>query len=598
MSIYRSKRHVLFAISVLVFFLNYHTVVAEATSDPNHPVYRSLDRWMARGLVDQLPVMQPYPQSELEALLKNVIRRGSPAERRQAEQFLHEITPREEERSWYATPFTEVRLFTRDDETQPKGAIGFDIAARLNETISIGASAGGYAIERDAEDLIPQGLRPTDDIVDDNAKVTIRGREVYTLLQINTQTTLEWDNLWLQAGIFRRSYGPYHDESPVISRYAPQSGNFILQYDLGRLRYTGTLSSHTATAQFEDIDDLDELDNVDLNQDGFDDFERDTFQVPGKHLFIHSFGFKPTDWVELSIFEAVVFGPRLEPVYLVPLKFMWHAQGTAAFADNSLVGATVDLRPLPGIRVPLVVYVDDASFNDLTKFDFDTKYKMATVGAIQWAPRSAWRPMFEVSYEATFPYMYTHAGLDPYTTEANFNNYLHQDTSIGNGLLPNSDRARLTASVGPLWWLDIEVMGSLQRHGNASEGYLDQYLSDGGYADNGREGTFFVYDADDDNPNPDDLGWTRGDLTYNHRFGFLTQDHIETTYQAGISADAIMPVGRSFIRLSGGYTFEYVETPLLYVWSETANLNGGGGRTTTGDNEVNHYIEFKVKYSY
>jgi len=574
------------------------TLTAEPTSDPNHPVYRDLDRWLARGLVDRLPVMHPFPLSELETLLQAVITRGTPRERAEAERYLREITPRTDEGRMYGAPFVEGRLFTRDDEVQPKAALGFDIGGRINETISVGASVGGYAIERDAADLIPAGERVTDDIVDDNAKVTVRGRDIYTLLQINSQTTFERDNLWLQAGIFRRSYGPFHDESPVISRFAPQSGNFILQYDLGPLRYTGTLSSHTATAVFKDIDEPGSDKNIDVNQDGFDDFENRTMQVPGKHLFIHSFGFRPADWVELSIFEAVVFGPRLEPVYLVPLKFMWHAQGTAAFADNSLIGATIDLRPLPGLRIPVIVYVDDASFNDMVAFDFDTKYKMATASAIQWAPDAGWEPMFEVSYETVFPYMYTHAGLDPYTTEGNYNNYLHQNTSIGTGLLPNSDRARLTAGVSPARWLELEAMGSIQRHGNASEGHLDQYLNDGGYYDNGREGEFFVYDNDSDNPNPDDLDWTRGDLTFNDRFGFLTQDHIEYTYQAGMSGAVVMPVGRSTIRVAGGYTFEYVQNPLVYLWSETAGLNGGGGRTTTDDDEVNHYVEFEVRYTY
>ncbi|MDA3949448.1 MAG: hypothetical protein PF508_09485 [Spirochaeta sp.] len=570
-------------------------LVAEPTSDPNHPVYRALDRWQARGLVDQLPVMQPYPLSELETVLDTVIARGTVREREEAERFLAEITPRDPDKNLYGAPFTEARLFTRDDEIQPKGAIGVDFGGHLNETISIGGSAGGYAIERDAADLLPSGERATDDIVDDNAKVTIRGRDVYTLLQINSQTTFEWENLWIQAGIFRRSYGPFHDESPVISRFAPQSGNFILQYDLGPLRYTGTLSSHTATAVFKEIDEIDSAKNIDVNQDGFDDFENRTLQVPGKHLFIHSFGFQPTDWIELSIFEAVVFGPRLEPAYLVPLKFMWHAQGTAAFADNSLIGASMDLRPLPGVRIPVIVYVDDASFNDLASFDFDTKYKMATASAIQWAPDAGWEPMFEVSYETVFPYMYSHAGLDPYTPEANFNNYLHQGTSIGNGLLPNSDRARITAGIAPARWLELEVMGSLQRHGNASEKYLDQYLNDGGYYDNGREGEFFVYD---DGNEPDDLDWTRGDLTYNDRFGFLTQEHIEWRYQTGLSGDIVAPVGRSTIRLGAGYTFEYIQNPLVYVWSETGGLNGGGGRTTTDDDEVNHYLEFELRYTY
>ena len=229
-------------------------ISAEMTVDPNHPVYRAMERWITRGLVDQVPVIQPYSLTELEQILNNVMRRGSSRERAEAERFLAEITPRGE-RSFYGAPFVTGRVYTKDDEIQPKGALGIDAGGRLNDTLSIGASFGGWAIERGAEDLIPSGFRATEDVLEDNAKVNVAGRDIYTLLQINTQTTAEWDDLSIRAGIHRRSYGPFHDESPVISRYAPQAGNVTLQYDIGPLRYTASLSSHTATAVFQDIED-------------------------------------------------------------------------------------------------------------------------------------------------------------------------------------------------------------------------------------------------------------------------------------------------------------------------------------------------------
>jgi hypothetical protein len=573
------------------------TPFAEPTSDPNHALYEAIDRWKTRGLIDRLPVMQPYPRHELVTALESVRSRGTAAERREAESYLEELSPSDSPRL-KATPFIETRVWIRDDEVQPKAALGFELAGALTPFLDIGASAGGFAIERGAENLVPYGTRSTDDVLEDNARVTVAGREVYTLLQINTQTALHWDSGFLQAGISRRSYGPFHHDSPVVSRQAPQAGSFALQWDIGPVRYTGALFSHTATQVFREIEDpaADNEDNIDVNQDGEDDFYDKPFDRPGKQLFIHSFGLRPLEWLQFSVFESIVYGPRFEPTYLVPLKFLWHAQGTANFVDNSFIGLAADIAPAPGWRIPLMIYVDDASFNDLARLNFDTKYKMATATAVQWAPEHDWRPLVEVSYETVFPYMYTHAGLDPYTTEPNYNTYLHQRESVGSSLLPNSDRARVAVSGSPLRWLGIEWSGAVMRHANASEGELEQYLNDGKYFDNGREGEFTT--DPDDAGEPDDLYWIRGDLTYNGPFRFLTQESIETIYQTGLAFDLRFPVRSTIWSVDLGYTFEYVAGPISYEWSESDDENGGGGRTVVGSDEINHYAEVGLRIRY
>ena len=483
---------------------------------------------------------------------------------------------------------------------QPKAAAGIDLLLDFGLVMDIGANIGLAAIERGAQDLIPYGTRSTDDVLEDNAKVSVAGRDIYTLLEINTQTTFEWDDVMFQAGILRRSYGPFHYDSPVMSRQAPQSANFVVQWDVGPLRYTGSLSTHTATQVFREIEDPDaENKNIDVNQDGTLDFYDKPFEQPGKYLFIQSFGFQPWNWLEFSVFESIVFGPQLNPTYLVPAKFLWYAQGTSNFVDNSFIGLSADVRPAPGWRIPILIYVDDANFNDMAALNFDTKYKMATAAALQWAPGHAWQPLIEASYETVFPYMYTHAALDPYTTEFNYYNYLHRRESIGSGLLPNSDRARLSAEASPTSWLRVGLNGAVMRHANASEGELDQLLNDGGYFDNGRAGEFKKVDEEDgDEVGPDDFFWVPGDLTFNGPYRFVTQDTIETRYQTGLTADLQFPVGPTKWAIELGYTFEYVRNPISYEWSEDDDLNGGGGVTIAGSDESYHYGEVGIRVSY
>ncbi|HUV07769.1 MAG TPA: hypothetical protein VMX75_08580, partial [Spirochaetia bacterium] len=74
------------------------------------------------------------------------------------------------------------------------------------------------------------------------------------------------------------------------------------------------------------------------------------------------------------------------------------------------------------------------------------------------------------------PYTYTHYahGGIPYLS------YTHEGQGLGSVLEPNSDRLTLTAWLMPLTWLDLDLWGSLIRHGNASENY-DR--GDGSYYD-------------------------------------------------------------------------------------------------------------------
>lgn len=569
------------------------SVVAHPTTDPNDPVYSAIDRWMSQGYIEtRLPLFRPYPTDILRSVLNDVHRRGDVWAQREAQRYLEEAHPEQ------VTPFVETRLWTRNDEIEPLGTIGIDFSTKVFDSIEIAGNVAGAAIniqdDRDRE-LLPNGERGTFDIIEDNAKVTVRGREIYTLLDIDTQTTFSTDKLFVTGGIMRRSFGPYYNESPVMSASAPQSANMVFELRGRRLIYTSGVFSFTATTPFAPPKAPGDGANIDLNADGIDDLRPSTDQVPGKLYFLQALTWRALDNLDLTFFESVMMGPRIELAYLVPVKFMWHAQGTAAFYDNSFMGIAADYRPFRTIRIPFTLFVDDASFNDMIRFDFDTKYKIAAATALQWSPAIRFLDKVQLGYEAVFPYMYTHSATPMYSLEPRYRNYLHQNESIGIGLLPNSDRAKVSVDLRPASAFRVSLTGSVMRHANASEDLLTTYQNDGGYFDDGRFGDFEVYDYGDGIDSQ--LVWKPGALSINNDYRFLQQKYIEKTWQGNIRLLWSPLRSRNLLELSAGYTWEYVQDPIEYVWPGTKS-DGTGGYMTDGPDQINHYTALALTYRY
>jgi hypothetical protein len=591
---HRVKRIAFFCTTILTLIAVMETS-AHPTTNPNDPVYAAIDRWAAQGYVTtRQPLFRPYPKRILDSILGEVVQRGDRWARAEAQRYISETDPGR------VVPSVHAQVSADGTEFEPVGTIQLDFLTGLRPGIEIGGSVAGAAVNLQDEErnsIAPYGRRSDFDILEDNAKVTVRGRDIYTLLDINTQTTFFNEDMYLTAGIMRRSFGPFLDESPVLSASAPQSANAVFEWRGKRLFYTGGVFSFTATTPFDQPKAPGDGDNIDLNNDGIDDLRSSRDLVPGKLYFLQALTWRATDNLDVSFFEAVMMEQRIELAYLVPLKFMWHAQGTAAFADNSFLGITADYRPVPSVRVLFTLFVDDASFNDMVRLDFDTKFKLAASTGVQWAPKTRFIDQIRLGYEAVLPYMYTHSETPMYSLEPRYRNYPHQNESLGIGLPPNSDRATLTVDIRPAPAFRTSLSGAVVRHANASEDLLTTYMNDGGYFDNGRFGEFEVYDYDPDDGGDTELVWKPGELSINEDFRFLQQDAIETRWQASVELVWSPLRERNRIDLSAGYTWEYVKNPIEYSWPGT-RTDGTGGVVIQGPDEIIHYSSFSATYRY
>lgn len=566
---------------------------AQHELDPRTDVYEAIDRWYATGLIDTpLPIIRPYPRHVLLSLLQTVERRATPAQAQLARQYLAELGA--DGISWRLSGIGDAV----DDEALPRGRASAQFRYGLAEQIDLGISMSANAIARDAleADNLLYADRFDVDVVEDNVPTFSVADQEFLILP-DAQTNLSYGNerLWVQAGIHRRSFGPVHQDSPVLSSDAPQQAGASFTWAGRRHSFNLTLLSLSASSRFKlPGTEGDDATPVTVGQTATTPLDLvladEPDLVPGKLLYIQSVHFHVARWLDLGIMEAVVTGPRLEMAYLIPAKTLFLGQALSGFEDNSLLGLTANFRPGANVHIPLMVYVDDVNFNELASFNFDTKIKAAASTAIDWYAPPPVLERIRFSYDIVMPYMYTHPGVNPYTDEPNYLDYRHQGVNLGSGLLPNSDRARLAIMVRPLPRVGLELSGALIRHANASEGLLNGYVNDGGYGDAGRDGVFEEVDTDTDG-DPEVI-WNEGRLLFNDDRLFLEQDTIEHIYQVGLEAAWRTRVANWDTELSGGVTYQYVDGPLSYVIAAD-----GTGQTVAGSDQTSWFFSLGVVLS-
>lgn len=258
-----------------------------------------------------------------------------------------------------------------------------------------------------------------------------------------------------------------------------------------------------------------------------------TKTFPGKHLNFQDIGIDATPWLHVSAFDTVVWGGRFDLSYFVPLTYLYFNQGITGFPDNALIGLSYRIRLPQHISTSGLVYIDDINFDQVVRFNFNTKWKLSFQVAANWTPLAGMFESLSLDYLAIMPYMYTHRSTS--ATDPNYDNYTTMGENLGPALPPNTDRLELTGTFAPAPKLLVDVTARLIRHGNASDG-----ITSG-------SGSLF------------DDGYNGSTPTFQNETRFLTQSVIERTYQAGVHAQATVPLGNAgSMELSAGYLAQYI----------------------------------------
>lgn len=499
---------------------------AQVAHDPNDQIYDDLDLWAARGYVSALPPLRPYPLQLLDELLSSVAAKGDAASAAKARDYLSSISPNA--RAYHLSVTGAIR--GEDSDTTLEGAPAVDGTIRPEAWLSVGYRIAAYGATRSpgSEIDVPGVYAPYADLVEDDAKVG----PFYVLQNWTSSVALGNADLYFQSGINRTSFGPFFDNGVVIGPQAGKSGNFNFSYRSKAWSYSQSYHLLNATDDFGDASDQ---------------------TYPGKQLAIHSLDFYPAENFEFGYFETVIWGDRYEPLYLVPLTSFMGSQALAGFYDNVFMGLHFSWKPVVGLQALGQIYIDDFSFKDTIRLNFDTKYKFASELGLRWVPKAGIFSDFALDYTVVMPYMYSHANNERsarYTEGiVNYQVYSHQGRCLGADLAPNSDRFSLRASFNVIPNLALSLSAGLQRHGNASEDEDNTYDDLDG-----------VQDIDDGSINDD--GYSHDEdggpvSTFNKETRFLTQDVIEMKASAGIGVAFTLPTPIGKFKAGVDYVYEY-----------------------------------------
>jgi hypothetical protein len=507
---------------------------AQTAADPNDRLYADLSLWRDRGLIESLPPLRPYPIQLVRRLLAEVQAVGTQED--------------EELAAWYLSgledPWSFHLLAEAHGRTRGKGLYkDIDILATyqgsLLPQLTYSGSLGVIAIDGSGNEGLPKYQRTELDFILDNAVRSFGSSGLTPRVSSMGSVALGTENVYFQAGILRGSFGPFWGDSAVLSPSSPQAGQFSFVIHQGFFTYTQLLMDVSAT-----------------------DNAGGSLQ-PDKYLALQSVELQVLDWLTLGLFETTVWGGRFEPLYLLPFPaVLYYAQGLIGFPDNSFIGVSASVKFPQDLKADLLLYVDDAGFNELVRLRPDAMLVLSMQTGVSWTPNLPFLTRISLTNLLVTPYTYSHKADDGDGPEVvNYLNYTNAGQNIGPSLEPNSDRIEIKADLKPISALYLDVFGRYILHGNASEGRDIVAPADGTVFDSG-------YTTD-------------GKASFKNSTRFLTQSVLERTFQTGFDARLYYDTAVGQVQASLSYTFEYV-----------ANKN------LTSSDVLNNYLGFGLGFRY
>lgn len=557
-------KYIRFLLFILIFCSS--NIMSLDLSRADDPIYRDLEYWQEKGYIHHLPPLRPYSTQLVLDLLDKVIEKGRDRDKELANNYKTSLS----------TTFN-LDLIAAAETTMKNSEIGQSRAGAsvisngfIAQRLSYWAQLSGSGIFRyekgnyyTYKDSAPYGERIYYDFVEDSGEIA------GISLMSGFHNMLSYNNdsgLYLNTGIYNSAFGTGSNDGIVLSTEALQQGHLDLLWYRDNFSFTSSFIEIIGT------------DNTGGNK------------FTEKYLFLHSYNWFPTPWAELSFFESVMAGGRLEPLYFVPFSYLFYSQGFVSFADNSFMGIGARVELPYDIEWNGLIYTDDLGFNDLVKLNFDTKLKLSYETGLSWSPGYKWLRNVQGNYTAVMPYMYTHAiwhesktagGINA-ADQFNIDNYTHNGENLAVSLSPNSDRVELLITVSPKEKTYLDLKGTFIRHGNASvDG--SQNLPDPDTNDEvPNDGS--IYDAGIDEA---------GELYFQNANRFLSQDVLEKVLQLGFTLNTEIPMPAMDeeehyrMRFLFNYTFEW-------IWNSGRD-SAYGYEPVKGNDEQNQYLHLGIE---
>jgi hypothetical protein len=541
-------------------------------ADPNDPIYADIDAWATKGLLKNLPRLRPYTMTMTLGLLKDVAATGSVEDVAEAQRYIAIL------RDYAVHPRADVRAdaalsSSSGNKDAVMAAPGLALNSLIGDHLGLSARMDVWLTHgTEVSSLAPYGQAYDRDFLYGSGSGLGGSTEVCQ--DLVSDTTYGDENLGVQAGYMRGSWGPIYDDGIVIGPQSPESGQLTFSWRSPTLTFdTGFFMLQQGWSDSTNLKDS-EGDLIGLNS--------------GKYLMIHGLNWAPNGWLELGICESIVWTDRIEPLYFIPFSEYFISHSYSNYTDKAHVGFSASFYLPESLKLDLVTYIDDLNFaTGILEGNWDTKWKLATQACLSWAPESSVVQRVSLDYTAVLPYMYTYE-YDETGSDASGNHYFGANAytnggqNIGPDLEPNSDRITLQAKSKTIDGVQASGILRLIRHGNASagvNGYNSSTSASGDASgDLGDPGVINI--GTPANPVYTWIfqgGYNTG--TWPLYLRFLTQSVLQITMQAGFGVDYTRHIDNLGTLNAGfGYTFEYI-------------ANDG---CVSGATSVNNYLSFTM----
>lgn len=519
---------------------------AQYSADINSIIYKDIERWEGQGYIRQLPIFRPLPETVLVDIMRQVMKKGAFGDKQKAEMYFNKLT-----RLYFSSDVYTFHYlnFSSENGKQKKlkwhGSIALQadiLSFFASPLVSISVGFGGKIVmnKDNASSLgkvrhIYAGnryLNKTEEIFDGFKLGTLEPITLQGFWNIRTSFSVGKPTIFMQAGLMRRSVGPFFDDGILVSSRAPQTGNIFVHWRGKHLAATWGLFMLTSRQQYEKFNSP-------------KDFEPSYRYKFNKAFFYNSLSWFITPNIEFNIFEAVVFGD-VNFAYLLPVKVLYAIDGLSNFvASNLLTGFSFDFRVAETVKIPIVFLLDDLNINDLVRFKFDTKIKIAAQTGVTWTTRNSMLKKLRFDYQIVLPYTYSHSrdGKMLYSTQFNTSNHTVQGKHLATSLKPSSHRIVLEAVISPLDVFELGFAMRLIQHNNPSAGILKGPKNDGSIIDDGYYSK--AYDG-------------KEGASFQNRNGFLS-GVIEHTVEPSIFLGTDIPIfNNTTLYADASYTYRYI----------------------------------------
>lgn len=513
---------------------------AQVAVDIFDPFYEDVDIWEGMGLINDAPLLKPYPLQEVKRILEVVLEKADDKVSRRATEHYNRIFGKAYHLGGGGELAFNLPVMGKELNLYPTAEINYCLAPIL----SISASVSGVVTNKLTRNSV-QPLFSTSklDMAADNVKVG----SFYVLPCFNSGVAIGSHEYYFSAGIARTHFGNFFDDSLFVSKNSLHQGQFNFVINKRYWSYTHSFLTLTAT----------------------DDFAGNS--SANKFLQLHSLEVRPLSWISVGMVDSIIYGNRFEPIYFLPFSAFFVSQGLYDFPDNSLIGLFFSIKPYSGLKFDMALNADDLGFNEIVKFKKDAKWRIAgQFGFSYTMPRSHWFTSIKLDYTFVTPYTYTHVSSHR-SDVPNYKNYTHAGLPLATSLWPNSDRISFKLKLRPKHGITVDLFNTFVRHANIAESIEDVMLLKDYFAKQyNTDGSILSHPTITESDGKDETKNKAHAFLYSNPF--MKQQTIQYINQIGFLLSFNLPILRSGGRMffSVGYTFEVdindgVRTPIYSV---------------------------------